>query len=269
MTMSRSPFLSVRSSIGSIAAVLALTAASVIVLLPAGSAPGVAADPSPSAPPPASAQASPAPASPSGQVSDACAPAPATPAGSPAPSASPSPLDSAVPELTPTPMDTSTPEPVGGQGNASGDVPDNAVFLTYRDPRLGYSIQYVEGWQVTPAPDGVAIHDKDSSETVRVVPLPADIAACVASVELPALQAMPRFSLMSQDRVRVNGRRVIHLRYHLPSPPDPVTGKRVPSTVDRYYVPGPGAMAVVSLSTPDGVDNVDAFRQMILSLAWS
>src|SRR2546426_11453262 len=56
---------------------------------------------------------------------------------------------------------TGTSSPAASQeadtGTTSGDVPDNAVFLTYRDPKLGYSIQYVEGWQVSPATDGVAI----------------------------------------------------------------------------------------------------------------
>jgi hypothetical protein len=42
----------------------------------------------------------------------------------------------------------------------------------------------------------------------------------------------------------------------------------VPSTVDRYYVPGSAGLAVVTLSTPDGVDNVDAFRRMIESFRW-
>ena len=55
---------------------------------------------------------------------------------------------------------------------------------------------------------------------------------------------------------------------YVPSPPDPVTGKSVPSMVDRYYVPGTNGLAIVSLSTPNGVDNVDAFRQMIQSFKW-
>ena len=207
----------------------------------------------------------------------ACAPVAVTaspaPVGSVMPSSGPSspvpsvaPTGSLVPLLSPSPIDTSTPEP--DTGNAHGDVPDNAVFLTYHDAALGYSIQYVEGWQVTPAADGVTIRDKDSSETVRIVPMPADLAACVTDVELPALQAMEGFSLIGQDRVKVNGHKLLHLAYHLPAPPDPVTGKRVPSTVDRYFVPGLVDLAIVSLSTPDGVDNVDAFRQMIKSLSW-
>jgi len=154
-------------------------------------------------------------------------------------------------------------------GNTSGDVPDNAVFLTYRSAGQAFSIKYVEGWQVTTHPDGVVIRDKDSSETVQVVPSPADVPGYITTTDLPALQARPGFRLIKRDSVRSGSQSYDHLAFHLPSPPDPVTGKQVPSTVDRYYVPGPKGLAVVSLSTPDGVDNVDAFRTMIDSFKWT
>ncbi|MGK2849388.1 MAG: hypothetical protein ACSLFN_00515 [Candidatus Limnocylindrales bacterium] len=153
-------------------------------------------------------------------------------------------------------------------GTAVGDVPDNAVFLTYRAPDLGFEIQYVEGWQVTPAADGVSIRDKDSSEDVHVV-AGTDVLAYIAATDLPALRAQPGFTLVVQDTLATGDRRIDHLTYHLPAPPDPVTGKQVPSTVDRFYVSGPAGIAVVTLSTPDGVDNVDAFRQMIESFRWA
>jgi len=157
----------------------------------------------------------------------------------------------------------------GGGGTTSGDVPDNAVFLTHRDATLGFSIDYVEGWQVRQTPDGVAIKDKDSSEIVSIIAIPPDLAGYVSGTDLPRLQGQTGFRLIAQDTVKVGAQKLIHLRYHLPAPPDPVTGKRVPSTVDRYYVPGSTGVAVVSLSTPDGVDNVDAFRQMIESFTWT
>jgi hypothetical protein len=147
-------------------------------------------------------------------------------------------------------------------------VPDNAVFLTFKSSALGFQIQYVEGWQVTPQPAGVDIRDKDSSEVVQIVPSASDVAAYVRDTDLPALQGQPGFKLDKQDTVTVGSHRYVHLVFHLPSAPDPVTGKQVPSTVDRYYVPGSTGLAIVSLSTPDGVDNVDAFRQMIESFAW-
>lgn len=177
----------------------------------------------------------------------------------------PSPSDSMAPE--PSPSDAAGSEPPGG--TTSGDVPDNAVFLTYKGADPGFSIQYVEGWQVTPKGDGVVIKDKDSSETVAIVAAPADVAAFVASTDLPALKAQAGFKLIKQDVVKVGSSRYVHLVFHQKSPPDSVTGKEVPQTVDRYYVPGPNGLAVVSLATPDGVDNVDAFRQMIESFKWS
>jgi hypothetical protein len=168
---------------------------------------------------------------------------------------------------TPAVATASAPEPSGG--TTTGDVPDNAVFLTYHGPGPAFSIQYVEGWQVTPQPDGgVEIRDKDSSETVAIQPTPADLGRWIAATDLPNLRTQPGFSLVKQDRVKVGPATYDHVAYHVTSPPDPVTGKSVPLSVDRYYVPGPAGLAVVSLSTPDGVDNVDAFRQMITSFAW-
>jgi hypothetical protein len=165
---------------------------------------------------------------------------------------------------------TAGPSEAGAEsGTTSGDVPDDAIFLTYADPTHGFSIQYVEGWHVRPVADGVEIRDKDSAETVSVVAGAQDAATYVRETELPALQAKSGFRLGGQDQVQVGDRGLVHLTYHLPAPPDPVTGKSVPSTVDRYYVPGPAGLAVVTLSTPDGVDNVDAFRQMIESFAWT
>ncbi|MEO5966055.1 MAG: hypothetical protein ABIR11_11370 [Candidatus Limnocylindrales bacterium] len=186
----------------------------------------------------------------------------ASPAGSPTETAS----DPGA--ASPVAVASQTPAPESGGTTAAGDVPDNAVFLTYRGGTPAFSIQYVEGWQVTSQPDGVVIRDKDSSETVTIVAAPSNVASWIASADLPALKAQAGFRLDKQDRVKVGTARYDHLVYHLPAPPDPVTGKQVPSTIDRYYVPGPAGLAVVSLSTPDGVDNVDAFRQMIESYKW-
>ena len=190
--------------------------------------------------------------------------------GSAAPSTG-APVSSAAPTASSTPVASASPEPVDSGGSTTGgDIPDNAVFLTYTDAAHGFSIVYVEGWQVTPTTDGVGIRDKDSSETVQIVPSVTDIPGYISSTDLPQLQALPGFTLDTQDMVGVNGQQINHIVYHAPSPPDQVTGKEVASTIDRYYVSGAnGQLAVVTLSTPDGVDNVDAFREMIKSFAWS
>ena len=162
----------------------------------------------------------------------------------------------------------STPgQATASEGAVSGDVPDNAVYLTYDSP-AGFRIQYVEGWQVTPSADGVTIRDKDSSESVQIVTRPTDLAAYVHSADLPSLQRLSGFALKGQDMVTFGNQQLTHLAYAVNAPPDPVTGKSVASNVDRYYVPGTASLAIVTLSTPTGVDNVDAFRQMIESFRW-
>ncbi len=195
------------------------------------------------------------------------APAPSD-AGSTSPSADAGGSPDSGPQAAFTPVPDASQGPDTGAATAAGDVPDNAVFLKYTSAAWQFSIQYVEGWQVTTATDGVTIRDKDSSETVTVVPLPSDVAAYVTDTDRPALQAIQGFKLVKQDKVKVGSATLIHLVYHALAAPDAVTGKQVPSTIDRFYAPGP-ALAIVSLSTPNGVDNVDAFRQMIESLKWS
>ena len=175
----------------------------------------------------------------------------------------------ATPAASETPGASSSQEPDSAGLRAAGDIPDNAVFLTYHDTGRGFSIHYVEGWQVTAGPAGIAIRDKDSSETVAIVPATSDVAAYITGTDLPALQTQTGFQLVKRDTVKVGAKTYDHLLVQVPAPPDPVTGKQIPSTIDRYYVPGPKGLAIVSLSTPDGVDNVDAFRQMIESFTWS
>jgi hypothetical protein len=195
-------------------------------------------------------------------VSDSAAPSSPAASSFVSPSASPGELASGGALATPEPIDS-------GGSTTAGDIPDNAVFLRYSDATNGFSIKYVEGWQVAPQPGGVLISDKDSSETVMVLPGVTDIATYISGTDLPALQATASFSLQAQDQVTVGSQQLNHLLYSSLAPPDPVTGKQVPSTVDRYYVPGANGIAIVSLSTPNGVDNVDAFREMITSFKWS
>ena len=205
-----------------------------------------------------------------GVTATPAAAATASPLGSGGPSSSTIPhpsLDASLDASSPgaSPSDNA---PDSGGATAVGDIPDNAVFLTFHGGTPPFAIQYVEGWQVTSQSDGVVIRDKDSSETVAIIGA-TDPSSYVSSTDLPGLQAQAGFKLVKRDTVKVGTRTYVHLAYHLPAPPDPVTGKQVPSTVDRYYVPGPAGLAVVSLSTPDGVDNVDAFRQMIESFKWA
>ena len=60
----------------------------------------------------------------------------------------------------------------------------------------------------------------------------------------------------------------VKVTYTTQSAPNPVTGKRVTLTVDRYELAHAGRVAIVDLGTPVGVDNVDGYKRMIESFRW-
>ncbi|MCW2987978.1 MAG: lipoprotein [Solirubrobacterales bacterium] len=128
--------------------------------------------------------------------------------------------------------------PSEAQAAATGDIPDNQVFLLFRDPQAGYSIRYPEGWARKGSGNNVTFQEK--ANVVQV------------SVRKGAAHGKP-------------GTKTTYSRR---SAPDPVTGKRLPLTIDRYEFPHGGKVAVVDLVTPVGVDNVDAYRMISESFKW-
>ncbi len=152
---------------------------------------------------------------------------------------------------------------------ATGDIPDNQVFLVFDDRSAGYSVKYPEGW--TQAGAGKDVTFKDKNNIVHVVAGSGGPRTVhEASVDLAKLKrSNPTLVVITPPKqVTIKGTPMIQSRYSTRSAPNPVTGKRVILLVDRYQVPGPGKAATVDLGTPQGVDNVDAYRLMIESFRW-
>jgi hypothetical protein len=152
------------------------------------------------------------------------------------------------------------------QAAATGDIPDNQMFLVFANHRGHYAMKYPEGWAQQGAGDSVSFRDKNN--VVRVVvtagpaPTKASVSADVAHLAAAHVQSAPQ-------AMTISGRPAFKTVYTTVSAPNPVTGKRVKLVVDRYYVWKGGRRAVVDLGTPVGVDNVDAYRLMIESFRWS
>ncbi len=154
------------------------------------------------------------------------------------------------------------------QQTAAGDIPDNQVFLTFHDTAAGYSIEYPEGWAQRGAASRVTFADKNNLVRVHVEQGSAATVA-VAAAEMSRLKRQtPSLLFDAPTPLTVSGKQVVKVVYSTESAPNPVTDKRVKLVVDRYYVPGPGRHAIVDLGTPEGVDNVDAYRLMIESFRW-
>jgi hypothetical protein len=151
---------------------------------------------------------------------------------------------------------------------ATGDIPDNQNFLTFKDTNDGFSMRYPEGWAQKRAATGVTFQDKNNLVRVDIhkgaVPTVASVTA-----DLRKLKAKdPSLVAKAAQSFPVKGKPAIKVVYTTKSAPNPVTGKRVVLTVDRYELSKAGKVAVVDLGTPVGVDNVDAYRMMIESFQW-
>ena len=151
---------------------------------------------------------------------------------------------------------------------ATGDIPDNQVFLTFQNNGARYTIKYPEGWAQTGSGSDVSFRDKNNVVHVVVTsgaqPTAASVKADLATerARTPSLQAG------TPQPISLPAGRAIKVTYTTESAPNAVTGKRVKLTVDRYVLAKVGRRAVVDLGTPVGVDNVDAYRMMSQSFRW-
>lgn len=159
--------------------------------------------------------------------------------------------------------------PSDAQSAATGDIPDNQAFLTFTDPAAGYSIRYPEGWTRTSESGEVAFRDRANVIRVAVARGAAPTAARLTAEVARLRSADPTITASgAPQRLTIEGSPVLKVTYTRLSKPDPVTGKRLPLTIDRYEYARAGNTATVDLGTPKGVDNVDAYRMISRSFRW-
>jgi hypothetical protein len=180
----------------------------------------------------------------------------------------PSTTKAAAPPPPPSSTTSGSSSPGALQGEAgaaaTGDIPDNQVFLVFRNGAAGYSIKYPEGWAQNGSGSRVTFRDKNN--IVRVLVGRGFVSAGSAARELRIFKGA---TITQQPQaLTISGAPAVKAVYTTVSAPNPVTGKRVTLTVDRYYLGHAGREAIVDLGTPVGVDNVDAYRLMILSFRW-
>jgi hypothetical protein len=151
---------------------------------------------------------------------------------------------------------------------ATGDIPDNQNFLTFSNPKGGYSIRYPEGWAQGGAGKDVTFRDKNNLVHIVVASGTAPTVAAVRSELATLKRSSPTLQAQAPQQVTIKGKPMVKVVYTTRSAPNPVTGKRVTLLVDRYELAKNGKRATVELGTPRGVDNVDAYRMMIESFTW-
>jgi len=189
------------------------------------------------------------------------------PAASAAPSAS-SPAAGTSPSATTAP---SAPNPNAPEVSPSGDIPDNQAYVRYSPPGAGYSVEVPEGWARTAHARAVTFTDKLNA--IRLESRPVTSTPSVASVtarDSPLLSRTVRgYRAGRVSAVTRSAGSGVRVTYLADSARDPVTGKSHTDAVERYVFAHDGRAAVLTLSGPQGADNVDPWMIVTDSLTWT
>lgn len=187
------------------------------------------------------------------------------------PSAAPGPAASAPAAASASPSGSSAaPNPNAPEINSAGDIPDGQVFVPYTPAGASFVVRVPQGWAQSAAGSAVVFTDKFNS--VRIESVPRSQAPDVASAraqEVPQLQSSVRgFQPGQVTMVQRSSGPAVLITYQATSAPDAVTGKSVTEAVERYEFWLAGQEVVLTLSAPQGADNVDPWRIVTDSFRW-
>jgi len=162
-------------------------------------------------------------------------------------------------------------DPNAPEQNSAGDIPDNQVFVPYTPPDGGYSLKVPEGWARTETAGAVVFTDKLNS--IRMEATPATAAPTVDSArrdELPAIaQASPKYEAGKVTQLKRKAGPAVLITYRADGQPNEVTGKVIHLDVERYEFWRNGTEVILTLSGPQGADNVDPWKIVTDSFSWA
>lgn len=177
---------------------------------------------------------------------------------------------STLPPSVPAATTGTGPNPNGPEVNPSGDIPDTQVYVAYSDATEAFSLKVPEGWARTDANGAVSFTDK--LNTVRIESKAAAAAPTVDSArrdELPAIQSSAaNYQAGIVTALNRKAGTAVLITYKADAAADPVTGKVVHDAIERYEFWRNGTEVVLTLSGPDGADNVDPWRIVTDSFGW-
>jgi hypothetical protein len=150
-----------------------------------------------------------------------------------------------------------------------GDVPDNQAFVTFRSAE--YSLKVPEGWPRTR--QGVRVTFADKYNSIGIVTSGLGKRPTVGSVTKTELRELRKttkgFAQPKVTTARRHAGTAILVTYRATSAPSAVTGKTVINDVERYEFWRAGKLAVLTLQAPRGSDNVDQWKIVTDSFAWT
>ena len=158
----------------------------------------------------------------------------------------------------------------GAESAPPGDIPDNQAYVSFGPAGGGYNVMVPEGWARTESGTTVSFTDKLNTIRVELIPAPsAPTPTSAQATEAPNLKASTACGDVKVTTLSRPAGQAVLLSYQTRSAPDPVTGRVYRDDVERYEFWKGGTEAVITLSSPAGSDNVDPWRKVTSSFAWS
>ncbi|MEP6661238.1 MAG: hypothetical protein ABJD24_15095 [Acidimicrobiales bacterium] len=161
-------------------------------------------------------------------------------------------------------------DPNAPEVNGPGDIPDNQVFVPYNDTSGRYVVSVPEGWARTDLANGASFTDQNNIITVEAMALStAPTPASVKANDVPNVSKLKGFALGDVTVVKRTAGDAVLVTYFADSAPNAVTGKTVAVAVERYEFWKNGVAVVLTLAGAKGADNVDPWRTVTNSFAFS
>jgi hypothetical protein len=153
----------------------------------------------------------------------------------------------------------------------SGDIPDTQAYVAFTPPSGGYTIKVPEGWARSAIGAKTTFADHFNTVAVEATSsASAPTEASVRAVDVPTLQRTSiGFQLNQITSTTRTAGPVIVVTYGLTSPSDPTTGKHVTLAAEGYQFWRNGTLVTVTLSAPKGSDNIDPWKTITNSFAWT
>jgi hypothetical protein len=152
-----------------------------------------------------------------------------------------------------------------------GDIPDDQVYVPWSPADGSFTVSVPEGWARTDRPGGVSFTDKLNTVTVQQrSDRPRPTVDSVRTSELSDVATQDSNVVLGSVETRaLPAGDTVHATYGADSAPDPVTGRVVADDVELYVFWRNGSEVLLTLSGPSGADDVDAWREVSTSFAWT
>jgi len=137
----------------------------------------------------------------------------------------------------------------GADAAGTGDEPN----VVYTAPGGAFHFSHPQSWtQTTPAGETIRFTGRDEFISVTVVSTTLSPADYATQDNAALVKASPGFAGKAPVTVKINAGASAIVAYQWNAGPSAVTGKLVPSSANRLYIPGPnGTLAVYTYSAPN------------------